>query len=145
MKRSKCSFFRKELHYLSHLFTNEGIKPQLQKVKAISKLKPPKTKKGVREFLSMVEYYRKFIHRLADAARPLTKLTRKVCFDYLKDSHIKDLVLKYPDPNKRYVVFINASDQAATAILTQEYADVDGKITKLPEAYLSVQFLDTQF
>ena len=76
MKRSKCSFF-KELHYLGHLLTTEGIKPQLEKVKAISELTPPKTQKGVREFLGMVGYCRKFIHRFADAARPLAKLTRK--------------------------------------------------------------------
>ena len=33
MKRSKCSFFKKELHYLGHLLTTEGIKPQLEKVR----------------------------------------------------------------------------------------------------------------
>ena len=152
MKRSKCSFFKKELHYLGHLLTTEGIKPQLEKVKAISELKPPKTQKGIREFLGMVGYDRKFIHRCADAARPLTKLTRKgikfewsndcqVGFDYLKDCLIKDLVLKYPEPNKSYVVFTDASDQAAAAILTQEYPDADGKITELPVAHLSAQVL----
>ena len=41
MKRRNCSFF-KELHYLGHLLTTKGIKPQLEKVKAISELKPPK-------------------------------------------------------------------------------------------------------
>ena len=48
-------------------------------------------------------------------------------------------MLKYPDPNKRYVVLADASDQAVAAILTQEYPDADGKITELPVAYLSVQ------
>ena len=82
----------------------------------------------------MVGYYRKFIHRFADAARPLTKLTRKdikldcqVSFDCLKDYLNKDPVLKYPDHNERYVVFTDASGQAAAAILTQEYPDADGK------------------
>ena len=88
----------------------------------------------------MVRYYRKIMHRFAYAARPITKLTRKdikcdwsndcqVSFDYLKDCLIKDPVLKYPDSNKRYVLFMDASDQAASAILTQEYTDADGKIT----------------
>ena len=151
MKRSKCSFFKKELHYLGHLLTTEGIKPQLEKVKAISELKLPERQKGIREFLGIVGHYKKFIHRFADAARPLTKLTRKgtmfewsndcqVSFDYLEDCFIKDPVLKNPDPNKRYVVFTDASDQAAAAILTQEYPDADGKITELPLAYLSPQF-----
>ena len=119
-------------------------------------MKPPKTQKGVTEFLGMVGYYRKFIHRFADAARPLTKLTRKginfkwsndcqVGFDYIKHCLIKDPVLKYPNPNKRYKVFTDASDQAAAAILTDEYPDADGKITELTVAYLSAQFSDTQF
>ena len=77
MKRSNCSFFKKELHYLGHLITTDGIKPQLEKVEAILDLKPPTTQKGVREFLGMVGYYRKFINRFADAARPITRLTRR--------------------------------------------------------------------
>ena len=54
-------------------------------------------------------------------------------------------MVKYSDPNKRYVVFTDASDQAAAATLTQEYPDSDGKITELAAAYLSAQFSDTQF
>ena len=41
-------------------------------------MRPPMNQKGVKEFLGMVGYYRKFISRFADAARPMTKLTRKV-------------------------------------------------------------------
>ena len=77
MKRSKFPFFKKALHCLDHLLTTDGIKPQLEKVKAISELNPPKTQKGVREYLGMVRYYTKFIHRFADIARSLTKLARK--------------------------------------------------------------------
>ena len=77
LKKGKCAFFKKELHYVGHLLTTDGFKPQLEKLKAISELKPPKNQKGVREFLGMVGYYRKFISRFADAARPMTKLTRK--------------------------------------------------------------------
>ena len=76
LKKSKCLFFKQELHYLEHLLTTKGIKPQSEKVKAISKIKLPKNQKGVREFLGMVGYYRKFINRFADTARPMTKLTK---------------------------------------------------------------------
>ena len=156
MKKSKCSFFKKELHYLGHLLTTEGIKPQPEKVKAISELKPPTTSKGVRAFLGMVGYYRKFISRFADAARPLTRLTRrevkfewtKDCqegFEYLRTCLMRDPILKYPDPSKRYVIFTDASDQAAAGVLCQEYTDIDGKTIELPIAYLSAQFSDTQF
>ena len=40
---------------------------------------------------------------------------------------------------------MDASDQAATAILTQEYTSEDGDTKEMPIAYLSVQFSDTQF
>ena len=156
LKKSKCSFFKKELYYLGHLLTTEGIKPQIEKVKAIHEMKPPTTQKGVREFLGMVGYYRKFINRFADAARPLTKLTRKDCkfnwaeecqigFEYLRTCLTQSPILKYPDPNKCYVVFTDASDQAAAAVLTQEYLDENGQMKEMPIAYLSAQFSDTQF
>ena len=54
LKKSKCSFFKKELHYLGHLLTTDGIKPQTEKIKVISEIKPPKNQKGVRESLGMV-------------------------------------------------------------------------------------------
>ena len=77
LKKSKCAFFEKELHYLGHLLTIDGVKPQLEKIKAISEMKPPKNQMGVRELLGMVLYYRKFISRFADAARPRNISTRK--------------------------------------------------------------------
>ena len=90
-------------------------------MKAILDLKPPTTQKSVREFLGMVGYYRKFINRFADAASPITRLTRRdvkfewskdcqIGFEYLKNSLTKATILKYLDPLKRYVSFTDASD-----------------------------------
>ena len=84
----------------------------------------------------MVGFYRKFINR------PITKLTRKdskfiwteecqTGFEYLRTTLTKSPILKYPDPHKRYVVFTDASDQAAAAVLTQEYSDDDGQIKEM--------------
>ena len=42
-------------------------------------------------------------------------------------------------------MFTDASDQAAAAVLTQEYAGNDGEVKEMPIAYLSAQFSDTQF
>ena len=63
----------------------DGIKPQLEKFKAISELKPPTNQKGVLEFPRMVGSYKKCINRFANAARTLTKFTkRNVKFDWPK-------------------------------------------------------------
>ena len=42
-------------------------------------------------------------------------------------------------------MFTDASDQAAAAVLIQEYTDDDGQIKEMAVAYLSAQFNDTQF
>ena len=146
LKKSKCAFLKKELHYLGHLFATGGIKPQTEKIKAISEAKPPTIQKGVSEFLGMVGYYRKFISRFADAARPVTKLKRKDAkFEWSDDcqsgfEYLKLSLLSLPFLN-RYVVFIDASDQTAAALLTQEYKDDDNEIKEVPIAYLSAWFL----
>ena len=99
----------------------------------------------------MVGYYRKFINRFADATRPMTKLMRKgvkfewtdecqIGFDYLKTCLTEAPILKNPEPSKRYVVFMDASDQAAAAILIQEYTE-DGETKEMPIAYLSAMVL----
>ena len=53
--------------------------------------------------------------------------------------------MKYSDPSKRYVVFTDASDQSAAAVLTQEYPDEDSRIKEMLVAYLLAQLPDTQF
>ena len=156
LEKSKCLFIKQELHYLGHLLTTKGLKPQSEKIKVISEMKPPKNQKGVRKFLGMVGYYRKFINRFADATRPMTKLTRKdvkfewteecqTGFEYLETCLTVAPILKYPHLSKKYVIFTNASDQTATAILTQEFTSEDGETREVPVAYLSVQFSNTQF
>ena len=104
----------------------------------------------------MVGYYRKFINRFTDATRPMTKLTIKgvkfewtdecqIGFDYLKTCLTEAPILQYPNLSKRYVVFMDASDLAAAAILTWEYPGEDRETKEGPIAYLSAQFSDTQF
>ena len=61
MKKSKCSFFLKEIQYLGHILSATGIQPLPSKTHAIQKMNPPTTPKQVRAFLGLVGYYRKFI------------------------------------------------------------------------------------
>ena len=49
LRKSKCAFFKKELHYLGHLLTTDAIKPWTEEIKAIFEMKPPTNQKGVRE------------------------------------------------------------------------------------------------
>ena len=56
MKKSKCSFFSKEIQYLGHILSATGIQPLPAKPHAIQNMKPPTTPKQVRAFLGLVGY-----------------------------------------------------------------------------------------
>ena len=121
MKKSKCSFFSKEIQYLGHILSATGIQPLPAKTHAIQHMRPPTTPKHVRAFLGLVGYYRKFIKGFAKIAKPLTLLTRQqVNFDWtleyhatflqLKEAIVQAPILHNPNPNKKYIVYTDASD-----------------------------------
>ena len=76
-KPSECMTGFKELEYLAHIVRNWEIRPVHQKVEAINKLPPPKTKKQIRSFIGMIEFYRKFIPHFAEISAILSDLTMK--------------------------------------------------------------------
>jgi hypothetical protein len=57
-KLSKCSFFQKEIHYLGHIISGEGISVDPEKVKAIMEWLVPKNAHEVRSFMGLAGYYR---------------------------------------------------------------------------------------
>jgi hypothetical protein len=54
----KSFFGRTNLEYLGHNISREGIRPSQKKVDAILQIKPPTTRKQLRQFIGMVNYYR---------------------------------------------------------------------------------------
>ena len=150
MKLSKCHFFSKEIQYLGHILSTKGICPLPSKTHTIQKMHPPTTQKQVCAFLGLVGYYRKFINNFAKIAKPLPLLTRQQVkfkwtpehqkpFMKLKDSIKQAPILHYPNLNKKYVIYTDASDDACRAQLSQEH---DGM--EFPIAFLSHTFLETQ-
>ena len=57
----------------------------------------------------------------------------------LKEAIIQALILHYPDPNRKYIVYTDASDDACGAQLLQEHNG-----TEFPIAFLSHTFMETQ-
>ena len=130
LKRSKCEFILQEIKFLGHVVTPTGIRPQSEKTKVIDNLEPPKTAKGVREFLGMASFYRRFVKDFSKVAKPLTNLTRKSvafnwttqcqeAFDSLKKALVTPPILAYPDMTKSFRLFTDASSMAVGALLTQ--------------------------
>ena len=72
LKRSKCSFMKLHIEYLGHLILEKGIEPMPDVLTAMKEMLVPRSPKEIRQFLQLVGYYRKFILRFSDVAKPLT-------------------------------------------------------------------------
>lgn len=57
----KCLFGQQEIDFLGHHISKHGITPLPSKVAAIVKFPQPPTKKGLQEFVGMVNFYHRFI------------------------------------------------------------------------------------
>ena len=151
LKRSKCSFFSKEIQYLGHILSATGIKPLPAKTHTIQHMQKPSTPKQVRAFLGLVIYYGKFIKGFAKIAKPLTFLTRQqvkfewipihhTTFLHLNEAIVQAPILHYPNPDKKYIVYTDASDDTCGAQLSQEHDGMEFLIV----AFLSHIFMETQ-
>ncbi|CAG9109133.1 unnamed protein product [Plutella xylostella] len=143
LQPDKCEFLRKEVAYLGHVISDEGVKPNPDKIKAVAEFPIPESPKDIKSFLGLVSYYRRFIPDFSKTAKPLTSLLKKeipfewkneqqLAFDTLKEKLTTAPILAYPDFSKPFVLTCDASNVAVSAILSQ------GPIGKdLPIAYAS--------
>ena len=158
LSKRKCSFFKAHVQYLGHYISGSGLEPVSEKLESLKRMPPPTDVKGVREFLGFVGYYQKFIPWYSDIARPLTNLTCKdkvfdwleACqgaFKMLKEALLEEPILKYPNPEKPYLLYTDASRYAWAGVLTQSYQHKDEKGVKEihhPITYISDLFRGPQ-
>ena len=72
LQPEKCHFLRREITYLGHIITREGVKPDPRKIEAVKNFPIPRTKKNIKQFLGLIGYYRRFIPEFAKISKPLT-------------------------------------------------------------------------
>ncbi|KAL5481622.1 hypothetical protein EMCRGX_G021819 [Ephydatia muelleri] len=134
LKPSKCQFIRKEVEYLGHVITPEGLRTNQKLVQAVQEFPTPKDLSRVRQYLGMCSYYRRFIPHFATIAKPLHILTWKGAefewtaqcedaFQTLKTKLLCAPVLAYPDMTKPFVLETDASGSGVGAVLSQSQDD----------------------
>ena len=156
MKGSKCSIAVPEVHYLGHVFSADGMKPDPRKTEAISEWPIPTSVKEVRQFVGLASYYRRYIQCFAEISKPLHVLTQKnvpfvwseecnVAFNELKTQLIQAPVLTYPRFDygaSQFVLQTDASAYGIGAVLEQDghvVAYISRALSKAEQQYSVIQ------
>ena len=126
----KSEFLRKEVQYLGHIVSKDGVKPNQDKINAVKSFPIPKTTKMIKSFLGLVGYYRRFIKDFAKITKPMTRCLKKdikiehtpefiKAFEHCKQLLINSPILQYPDYSKPFLLTTDASNFALGAVLSQ--------------------------
>jgi transposase InsO family protein/ribonuclease HI len=149
----KCVFMAKEVQYLGHTLSGEGIRPGKDKTQAIKEAKPPANVKQVRSFMGLANYFRSFIPGFAVKAAPMFALTRADSqweggelppaalrtFEFLRQAIISEPILRFHSRTGKYHLFTDAAqgdeenEGGLGAVLMQE----DERGQKRPVGYAS--------
>lgn len=77
LNAKKCTLFAKEDEYLGHVISSNGVTTEPKKVKSVRDWPVPTASKEVRSLLGLCGYFRRFIEKYAEKAKPLTHPTEK--------------------------------------------------------------------
>jgi len=129
-KLSKCEFEQPEVKFLGHIVGSEGIKVDPAKTAVIRDWTTPTNVAGVRSFVGLATYFRKFIIGFSKRISPLTNLTKQSVlwnwtaecqqsFDDIKQALSSAPVLAMPDFSKPFTVITDACNSGLGAVLMQ--------------------------
>ena len=119
------------LEYLGYLINRKGVRPTIKKVEAIMKIDTPKTRKQLRSFKGMVNYYRDMWPQRSHLLAPLSSLTSakikwdsttqcQKAFEDMKTLIAKEILLIYPNFKKPCEIHTDASKVQLGACISQE-------------------------
>ena len=127
----KCTFGARNVDFLGHEISAEGVRPMSSKVDAIKRFPAPTSVKGLQEFLGMVNYYRRFLPDVAGVMAPLSTVLKgkpkelkwgpeqQRAFEKTKEALRKATCLSYQKPGASLRLTTDASNVAYGAVLEQ--------------------------
>ena len=167
LNKEKCEFRVKEVTYIGHKLTPDGVKPDERKVEAIKHMPPPEDKKGAERLLGIVHnYLTKFIPNMSTITKPNRELLKddvefqwgeaqEKAFQEVKDILTNAPVLAYYDVKKPVTVTCDASKYGLGAALLQEdkpvafasraLTDAETRYAQIKKELLAVVFAFEKF
>lgn len=132
---AKCQLGQHEIKFLGHLVSAKGTFPLQDRVDTILNCQRPTTAKGLRRFIAMANFYRRFIPHAARSQLKLQKLitgnkkndqtpvtwcdTSIAAFEQCKTELANATLLAHPVKDAPLVLHVDASDDAVGAALHQ--------------------------
>lgn len=136
LQPKKCRFFQKEVTYLGHVVSQNGVATDPAKTAVVEQWEVPGTVHQLRSFLGFVGYYRRFVKDFAKIAAPLNRLLQgskamskntpviwsnecEQAFQRLKHSLVSAPILAYADFGLPFRLYTDASLDGLGAVLSQ--------------------------
>ena len=150
---AKCEWAVQEMEWLGHWLTLEGVCPLASKIKGILAIMPT-TPCQVWSFLGMVNYYNDSFPRRTNILAPISALTNvspsefathwteecDAAFKRINALIVQDVLLYYPDPNKKFIIEPDAS-KAQLGLVIYQLGD-NGR--HQPVAFFSCKLMPAQ-
>ena len=152
LKLAKLRFFEKEVPFVGFfLSVNElgqlMIKPLPSKTDAIQNIRQPQSRRDTKSFLASILYYRRFLRRFSDLARPLYDLTREshapfswndraqAAFLALKDELKQSVGLYMASFDVKFHLWTDSSMNSLSSVLTQFRQTANGEEMEVPISF----------
>ncbi|KAL0544270.1 hypothetical protein IC582_019383 [Cucumis melo] len=130
-KFSKCEFWLKNVTFLGHVVSSEGVSGDQVKIEVVTSWPRSSTISEICSFLGLAVYYRRFMEDFSRIASPLTQLIRKgtpfvwnpACessFQELKQKLVSAPVLTVQNGFGSFVIYSDASKKGLGYVLMQQ-------------------------
>jgi hypothetical protein len=143
----KCEWAVKETDWLGYWLTPRGLKPWRERIDAILHMDHPRNAAELRKFICCINYYRDMWPSHTHDLKPLTDqsgLKKKTpikwtdemqqAFDKMCLLMAADALAAYPDNNKRFNIYTDASDFQLGTCIIQEGRPVAYFLRKLTKS-----------
>jgi len=154
---AKCEFAKSQVKFVGRIVGSGTHQPDPERAEELVRVEPLTTKKQLCQILGALGYYREYVPRYAEMAKPLTYLTRdcvpcklgklwteecQSALDSLCQQLTSHRVLRVPSEGQPFILHTDSCGKAVGASLGQLDGDGDG--VEQPLAFVSQKLTPAQ-